>query len=297
MPIPLLDVLSRGTILLGDGAMGTQLQKEGLPPGACGELWNVEQPERVKAIQARYRDAGSDLILTNTFGGTRIRLDRHGVGDRTAEINRAAARLAREVMGPDKWVIGDIGPFGGILEPLGEADPDDVYAAFVEQARALVEGGVDAIIVETQTALDELELGIRAAREAGCAVVIASMAFDRMNDGSARTMMGVTPLQAAEAMIELGADILGCNCGTNLSIADHVRIVGEFRSITQRPIMAQPNAGQPEMTPKGIVYHETAEKMAERVPDLVTAGVNIVGGCCGTTPSHIALFHQMLKRP
>jgi len=274
--------------------MGTQLQLEGLSPGACGELWNVEHPERVTAIQSRYRDAGSDLILTNTFQGTRIALARHGLGDRAAELNRAAAEIARRVMGPERWVIGDVGPFGGMLAPLGDADPDDVYAAFQEQSRALLAGGADALIIETQTALEELELGVKAAREAGAEVVIGSMAFDRATGGGARTMMGVTPEQAAQAMVDLGVDIVGCNCGTNLTIEDYASIVRAFRNATDHPIIAQPNAGQPEATSAGIVYHETPEKMASRIFELADAGATVIGGCCGTTPRHIELFRQAI---
>ncbi len=296
MPANLLDVLKSGRILLSDGAMGTQLQLEGLPPGGCGELWNLEQPEKVVAIQTRYREAGSDLVLTNTFQGSRIALSRHGLGDHAAEINRAAAQLARQVMGPDRWVLGDLGPFGGMLEPLGDANPDDVYAAFLEQARALLEGGADAIIVETQTALEELELGLRAAREAGAHLVIGSMAFDRMAEGLPRTMMGVTPEQAAAFMDEEGVDVIGCNCGTNLTIDDYTTIVRAFKDVTHRPIIAQPNAGQPEATASGIVYHETPEKMASRIAELAEAGASILGGCCGTTPRHIALFRDEIDK-
>lgn len=294
MPISILDAIRRGRILLADGAMGTQLQLEGLTPGSCGEIWNVEHPEKVMAIQSRYRDAGSDMVLTNTFQGTSLALSRHGAGHRVVELNRAAAENARRVMGPDRWVLGDLGPFGGMLAPLGEAEPEDVYAAFLEQARALLEGGVDAIIVETQTALEELELGVRAAREAGAGVVIASMAFDHAVSGPARTMMGVTPEQAAEAMLEYGVDILGVNCGTNLPIDDYVAIVRVFRQATDKPIIAQPNAGNPEATASGIVYHESPEKMASRILELVDAGANILGGCCGTTPRHIELFRKAI---
>lgn len=303
MPEPLLQVL-KSRVLLSDGAMGTQLQQAGLEPGGCGEAWNVDAPERVMAIQRRYADAGSDLILTNTFGGCRIPLARHGQAERVAELNEAAARIARLVMGPDRWVVGDIGPFTGILAPLGEHQPDDVFAAFLEQAQALMRGGVDAFIVETQTALEELELGVRAARQAieaagkvGQIPVIGSMAFDKTKTGPPRTMMGVTPHMAAEKMLALGVDIIACNCGTNLAIADYVDIVKAYREAApDHPLMAQPNAGLPEMTPEGIVYHETPEMMAEGIEPLIEAGARIVGGCCGTTPEHIRLFRAALDR-
>lgn len=301
MPLPLVEAL-KSRALLCDGAMGTQLQQAGLEPGGCGEAWNVDEPDRVRAIQQRYRDAGSDLIITNTFGGCRITLGRHDQAGRVAEINEAAARLARDVMGPERWVIGDIGPFTGILAPLGEFEPDDVFAAFLEQARALVRGGVDALIIETQTALEELELGVKAAkeavREAGKAAtvaVIGSMAFDQTKTGVPRTMMGVTPTQAAETMLRLGIDIIAANCGTKLGIRDHVEILRSFRAVAPHvPLMSQPNAGQPEIVGDRIIYHETPEMMAEGVRPLVDEGARVVGGCCGTTPDHIREFRRVL---
>ncbi|MBN1478195.1 homocysteine S-methyltransferase family protein [Candidatus Sumerlaeota bacterium] len=303
MPEPLLEAL-KTRVLLCDGGMGTQLQAAGLEVGGCGELWNVEHPERVKVIQSRYADAGSDLIITNTFCGSRISLANHGLAERAAELNEAAARLLREVAGPDRWVIGDIGPFGGLLAPMGEAEPEAVSEAFLEQARALLAGGADALIVETQTALEELELGVRAARQAieehgtGKKIpVIASMAYDKMKSGPPRTMMGVDPRTAATRMLELGVDIVACNCGTHLDIFDHAEIVAIYRGAApDHPIMAQPNAGAPERTGTGIVYHETPEAMAKGVAALVDAGARIVGGCCGTTPEHIRLFRAEIDK-
>jgi 5-methyltetrahydrofolate--homocysteine methyltransferase len=283
-------------VLLGDGAMGTQLQQAGLEPGAPGEVWNVEEPARVRAIQQRYADAGSDLILTNTFGGNRSRLALHGHEARAYEFNLAAARLAREVMGEDRYVLGDIGPFGGFLEPLGDAERDDVVQWFDEQVRAFVEGGVDAFIIETMTALEEVECAIEAIRRHSKLPIVASMAFDKTQQGTYRTMMGVSPAQAATRMVQLGADIVGCNCGTGLDIHDYAQIVAEMRAAVDRPVMAQPNAGKPELTEQGIVYHETPAMMAGGVPALVAAGARIVGGCCGTTPEHIRLFRAELAR-
>ncbi len=303
MPEPLLEVL-KSRVLLGDGAMGTQLQAAGLASGGCGEAWNVDEPEKVKTIQRRYADAGSDCLITNTFGGSRISLARHGKDGRAAALNEAAARLAREVMGPDRWVLGDIGPFGDILAPLGEGDPAEVEAAFLEQAQALLRGGADALIVETQTALEELEVGIRAAKRAieeagktGAVAVIGSMAYDKMKAGLPRTMMGVDPTTASAKMIALGVDIIACNCGTNLAHDDYLAIVAACREAApDHFLMAQPNAGQPEVTDGGIIYHETPEAMAQGVRALVEAGANIVGGCCGTTPEHIRLFRAEIDQ-
>jgi 5-methyltetrahydrofolate--homocysteine methyltransferase len=303
MPEPLLEAL-KTRVLLADGGMGTQLQAAGLEVGGCGELWNVEHPERVQEIQRRYAEAGSDLIITNTFCGSRISLANHGVADRAEELNEAAARLLRELVGPERWVIGDIGPFGGLLAPMGEAEPEAVSEAFLEQARALLAGGADALIVETQTALEELELGVRAAKQAieergsvGQTPVIASMAYDKMKSGPPRTMMGVDPRAAALKMLELGVDIVACNCGTNIDIFDQAEVVAIYREVApDHPIMAQPNAGAPERTAAGIVYHETPEAMARGVAALVDAGAGIVGGCCGTTPEHIRLFRAEIDK-
>ncbi len=295
MPVDLLSAIQSGRVLLADGAMGTQLQAEGLPPGVCGELWNVEQPDKVRAIQLRYRDAGSDMVLTNTFGGSSLALNRHGLAERARELNRAAARIARKVMGEDRWVLGDIGPFGGMLEPYGDADPDDVFTSFRDQAAALLDGGADAIIVETMQSMEEMDLAVRAAHEAGASLIIASMAFNHAGGGSPRTMMGTTPDVAAAAMIEAGAGIVGCNCGTNLSPDDYVEIVRLMKAAAGgRPVIAQPNAGMPELTPTGIVYRESAEKMAAWISRLIDTGASILGGCCGTSPRHIALFRGVI---
>ncbi|MEO6434909.1 MAG: homocysteine S-methyltransferase family protein, partial [Tepidisphaeraceae bacterium] len=205
---PILEAM-KDRPLLGDGAMGTQLMIAGLESGSCGEAWNLAQPERVLGIQRRYADAGSDCILTNTFGGSRIMLNRHGNADNVAAINRAGVEIVRQAFkeaGRDGYVIGDIGPFGGLMEPYGEFTEQQVRDAFVEQAKALVDAGADAIIIETQTSLEELGIGIEAAKEAGAACIIGSMAYDVTLDGSTfRTMMGIDPERAAEFMHEAGA--------------------------------------------------------------------------------------------
>lgn len=291
----LLDVI-QGRVLLGDGAMGTQLQQAGLESGGCGEAWNLDHPERVLTIQRGYAEAGSDCIITNTFGACRIMLERHGQQGRVAAINEAGARLTREAFdGRDGFVLGDIGPFGGLMEPYGEIARSRVEQAFREQARALVAGGVDAIIIETQTALEELEIAIAAAKEAGAAVVIGSLAYDKMADeDEVRTMMGVSPEMAAEFMAEQQVDILALNCGTGVDVAMATDVVRRYRSVSGLPIMAQPNAGQPVLDNFMVVYHETPEQMARNLPGLLRAGAAIVGGCCGSTPAHIRRFRQIL---
>jgi 5-methyltetrahydrofolate--homocysteine methyltransferase len=295
MKPPLLDVLEKRA-LLGDGAMGTQLMLAGLEQGNCGEAWNVTHPERVLAIQRRYAEAGSDCILTNTFGGSRIMLNRHGHATDVAAINRAGVDIAREAFGSRPgYVIGDIGPFGGLMEPYGDFTEADVRAAFVEQAGALVDAGADAIIIETQTSLEELLIGIQAAQEAGAACIIGSMAYDVTLDGSTfRTMMGVDPEKAASFMQEHGAHIVALNCGTGMDMVRARDAVRRYRDVTSLPLMAQPNAGQPKLVNMKVVYDETPEQMVAGVGPLLDAGARIIGACCGSTPEHIRAFRQTL---
>ena len=277
--------------------MGTQLQLAGLEPGACGEAWNIDAPERVLAIQRAYVDSGSDCpALTNTFGASRIMLERHDSAERTTDINRAAVEIARSAFGERPgFVIGDIGPFGGLMEPYGEVQRARVEEAFAEQAGALAAAGVDAIVIETQTALEELEIGLAAARAAGAPVVIGSLAFDEMREGDeVRTMMGVGPEQAAEFLVEHGADVLAFNCGTGIDMHKGADIVRRYRTVSQLPIMGQPNAGQPRLENLQVVYDEKPEEMAAGVAELVEAGARLVGGCCGSTPDHIRVFRRVL---
>jgi 5-methyltetrahydrofolate--homocysteine methyltransferase len=278
--------------LLGDGAMGTQLMLAGLVQGNCGEEWNLAHPERVLAIQRRYADAGSDCILTNTFGGSRIMLNRHGNAERVGEINRAGVEIARQAFdGRAGFVIGDIGPFGGLMEPYGDFSEEHVRSAFTEQAEALVGAGADAIIIETQTSLEELGLGIDAARQAGAPCVIGSMAYDVTLDGSTfRTMMGIDPERAAEFMQDRGADIVALNCGTRMDMQRALEALRRYRAVTDLPVMVQPNAGQPRLVEMKVVYDEAPEEMVKGVAPLLEGGVNILGACCGSTPEHIRAF-------
>ena len=282
--------------LLADGAMGTQLMLAGLEQGHCGEEWNLTHSERVLAIQRRYVEAGSDCILTNTFGGSRIMLNRHGNGGKAVAINQAGVAIARQAFGARPgYVIGDIGPFGGLLEPYGDFSESDVGDAFREQAKALVDAGADAIIIETQTSLEELLLGLRAAKEAGAACVIGSMAYDVTRDGSTfRTMMGVDPEHAAGFMEKHGADIVALNCGTGMDMERARRAVERYKKVTDLPVMVQPNAGQPKLVNMKVTYDETPEQMVRGVAPLLEAGANIIGGCCGSTPEHIRAFRKAM---
>jgi 5-methyltetrahydrofolate--homocysteine methyltransferase len=278
--------------------MGTQLMIAGLEQGNSGEVWNLTHAERVLAIQRQYVEAGSECLLTNTFGGSRIMLNRHSHADDAVAINAAAVAIAREAFGRrDGYVIGDIGPFGGLMEPYGEFTEAEVLDAFREQAKALVDAGADAIIIETQTSLEELRLGLMAAREAGTACVIGSMAYDVTLDGSTfRTMMGVDPERAAEFMQEHGADIVALNCGTGMDMERARQAVGRYLRITDLPIMAQPNAGQPKLVDMKVVYDETPAQMVIGVVPLLEAGASIIGGCCGSTPDHIRAFREAIDR-
>lgn len=295
MKKPLLQALKERP-LLGDGAMGTQLMLAGLEQGSCGEAWNLTHPDRVLAIQRRYAEAGSDCILTNTFGGSRIMLNRHSNADKVVEINKAAVEITRQAFGDRKgYVIGDIGPFGGLMEPYGEFTEAQVRKAFDEQAQALVDGGADAIIIETQTSLEELGLAISAAKNAGAACVIGSMAYDVTLDGSTfRTMMGIDPERAAEFMAENGADIVALNCGTRMDMDRAKEAIERYKAVTTLPLMAQPNAGQPRLVNMKVVYDETPAQMAVGVVPMLESGVNILGACCGSTPDHIRAFRHTI---
>lgn len=283
-------------VLVGDGAMGTQLMAAGLEQGGCGEAWNLAEPDKVVEIQRRYVEAGSDCLITNTFGGSRIMLNRHGQNDNVVEINKAAVRIAREAFGDrEGFVIGDIGPFGGLMEPYGEVAEGAVREALEEQAQALVEAGVDAVIVETQTSFEEMGIGIDAAVQAGAPAVIASMAYDVTTDGSTfRTMMGIDPERAAEFMEERGAHVVGLNCGTGMDMGRAREGVKRYREASDLPVMTQPNAGLPVLENLVAVYKQTPDEMVMELPALLEAGVNIVGGCCGSSPEHIRAFRPIV---
>jgi 5-methyltetrahydrofolate--homocysteine methyltransferase len=299
----LLHEVARERRLVGDGAMGTQLFLAGLESGACGEAWNLTHPDRVLAIQKRYADAGADCIITNTFGASRLMLRRHGHEAELAEINRAGARITREAFGGrEGYVLGDIGPLGAILEPYGDLPASDALAAFEEQAKALVEAGVDAIIIETQTSLEELGLAIDAAKTAGAKCIIGSLAYDLSADGTFyKTMMGVAPEDAAEFIEQRGAHIVALNCGTGMDMIGATKVTELYRKHSSLPVMVQPNAGLPVLENMKAVYKQTPADMAHNVPDVLTAGAAIVGSCCGSTPEHTRAIRQVVdawaKRP
>lgn len=268
-----------------DGAWGTELSRRGLPAGILPEAWNLEAPERVADVPRAYADAGAEIVLTNTFGGSSYKLHKSGLDEKTADINRAGAVISREAVGNDALVFGSIGPTGEFLEPLGLVTIDEMTTAFRVQAENLVAGGVDGIIVETMTAIEEALCALRAAKAVVPDMPIAvTMTFDKGLQGYA-TMMGVTPQQAVAELTEAGADIIGTNCGNG--IENMIEIVSELNACSDKPIWAKPNAGLPQLVDGETVFPQTPEEMAALVPALISAGAKLIGGCCGTTPDHI----------
>jgi len=290
------DLLSscRSSVVVCDGAMGTQLLLRGFKPGECGMLWNAERSADVMAVHAAYADAGCRLITTNSFGGTRTMLDRHGLGDHVTEWNRCAAELARGAAGPQGWVFGDVGPFGDFLEPLGDMTEDRLFEIFSEQIGALAAGGADAILVETMSDPAEAAAAIRASKAVCALPVAATFAFQKMG-GTFRTMMGTTGSEAIRTAREAGADMVGANCGTDLSLDDYLALAAELKvAAGDAPVILQPNAGSPKTTPEGIHYDATPEEMAATARKLREAGVSIIGGCCGTSPAHLKAMAEAL---
>jgi 5-methyltetrahydrofolate--homocysteine methyltransferase len=284
--------------LVCDGAMGTQLMLAGLEQGGSGEYWNLTHADRVLEIQRRYVAAGADCLITNTFGGSRLMLQRHGHAEDLRAINQIGARIAREAFGVRPgFVLGDLGPLGVILEPYGDLPTDKAQAAYQEQATALVEAGVDAIIIETQTSLEELGVAIDAAKAAGAPCIIASLAYDLSADKTFYvTMMGVMPEKAAEFVEEKGAHIVALNCGTGMDMKGAAMVAKIYRENCSIPVMVQPNAGLPVLEKMKAVYKQLPADIALGVPDALAAGANIIGSCCGSTPEHTRAIREVVER-
>ncbi len=283
----LKDRLQQGVFFI-DGAMGTQLIEAGAPAGCCNDYLNVESPDIVRTVHQKYLDAGVDAVITNTFGASGFALKRHGYGEKVREINLAAATLARDVAGDDKYVLGDIGPCGDFLEPLGMVKPEELKADFANQAAGLLAGGVDGFIIETMTALDEIEVAIQAVQSVSDLPIFVSLAYDPAGDAF-RTMMGVSPEQAVETLSRCGIAALGFNCGT-LDMPGYVALAAEYAQALKGTgvlLLAEPNAGRPELDGDRAVYKLSPDAYAEALEQIKDAGAAVLGGCCGTSPAHL----------
>lgn len=288
------DRLRAGEILISDGALGTELMARGLPAGEAPETWNLSHPEVLEEIARQYLEAGAELIATNTFGASPMKLAAYGLDARMEELNASAVAAVRRAVGTGAFIFGSCGPCGRLLEPYGDADPDRVRAGFLVQMRILVGAGVDLIGVETMTDLREAVLAVQAAVEAtrGAIPVVATMTFERTRRGYF-TIMGNDIGAAAAGLAAAGAEVIGSNCGKG--IEEMIEVAREFRAVTELPLLFQPNAGLPSVEDDRLVYRETPEVFAERARDLVHAGASIIGGCCGTTPDHIRLLRAKIK--
>jgi methionine synthase I (cobalamin-dependent) len=285
----LLEELYAAAPVLLDGAWGTQMQARGLKSGECPDEWNLTHPERVREVARAYVDAGSRIILSNTFRANRISLAGEGLAERAAEIARAGAAISREAAAGTAYVFASIGPSGKILMS-GDVTEEALSDAFVEQAKALAEGGADGLAVETMSDLDEARIAIAAAKATGLPVA-ATMVFDTGKNKD-RTMMGATPERSAETLAEAGVDIIGANCGCG--IAGYVEICRRLRAAAGRPVWIKANAGLPELVDGRPVYRMTAAEFASYVPALKEAGAGFMGGCCGTSPDFIRAMREAL---
>ncbi len=297
--LSLKERMSEGLFLL-DGAMGTQLIARGIEAGVCNDYLNIESTDIVFDVHRAYLEAGSDAVITNTFGANKYALARHGLAEEVAGINTAGAEIARRAAGDEKYVLGDIGPSGDFLEPLGSLKPDECKDAFGRQAKALLGGGVDGFIIETMTALDEIEIAIEAVKSvSGSLPVFASMSFDKAGDDF-KTMMGVDVDSGVSKMVSLGVDAVGFNCGT-LELDEYVKLAEKFVSTVKALsqdvlVFAEPNAGKPELVDDKAVYRVSPEDFAAAAEKIRAAGMSIIGGCCGTGPEHIEAVAKEMKK-
>lgn len=286
-----LDLIKKN-VLLGDGATGTFLQSRGLEPGGCPELMNVEKEDAVIEMADNYFKAGSDFVLTNTFGGSPFMLKKYGYEKNVEEFNRKAAEIAKSVCPENKFVFGSIGPTGEFLEPLGNVSEKEMENGFERQLNGLIEGGVDGIIFETQMAIEELVLGIKTAKRISNLPVIGGMVFDKGPRGFF-TMMGISPLKAADEIYNAGGDVVATNCGNGSTII--VELAKELVENSKLPVMVQSNAGIPKIKNKKVIYDETPQFMKKNYQALIDTGVSIIGGCCGTNFDHIKEFRSLIN--
>jgi 5-methyltetrahydrofolate--homocysteine methyltransferase len=285
--------IREGKLLVSDGAWGTFLYAKGMKAGECPEKWNLENPDAVFEIAESYINAGSDMIETNSFGGNKYKLQLFGLENQVHEINKVAAQISRRAAGPDKHVIGSIGPTGKMLM-MGDVTSEELYNAFKEQAIALEEGGADALIIETMFDPEEAKLAIQAAKENTKCEVICTMTFEDAGDNGYRTMMGTSPSDMLNDLKSTGVDIIGANCGNG--VCGMIDIVKEIRSADEViPILIHANAGVPELKDGETIFRESPDETASYIEELLQAGANIVGGCCGTTPQHIEKIAEIVK--
>jgi 5-methyltetrahydrofolate--homocysteine methyltransferase len=290
----LLAALKEGKVLVSDGAWGTFLHQRGLQVGECPESWNETHRDDVFAIAKSYVDAGADMILTNSFGGSPIKLNHYGLKEKASVLNELAAAISREAAGDNHFVLGSIGPTGAMLM-MGDVTEQELYEGFFLQAEALKRGGVDAICVETMSALDEAQIAVRAAKEATGLEVVCTFTFEKKVAEHFRTMMGVTPQEIINTLKPVGANIIGANCGNGFE--QMIDIVKDMRNVDKTiPILVHANAGLPIFKDGKTVFPETPEMMASRVQLLISSGANIIGGCCGTTPEHIKALAKEIKK-
>lgn len=288
---------NQGVFLL-DGAMGTELIARGIEAGVCNGYLNIDSPNIILDIHRAYLSAGSDAVLTNTFGANKYALARHGFDDKVIEINTAGVQMARRAAGEEKYVLGDIGPSGDFLQPLGNLKPAELKDAFAQQAKALLDGGVDGFIIETMTALDEVTIAVEAVKSISQLPVLVSFSFDHTGSDF-KTMMGVDVESAISKAVSLGVDAVGFNCGT-ASLDGYIELAGKYISAVRTLnkdilVFAEPNAGKPELIDDKAVYKVTPEDFAVAAEKIHSAGVNIIGGCCGTGPAHIAAISKKLR--
>ena len=287
------DKVRSGQKLVSDGAWGTLLQARGLKPGECPELWCVEHRADVLDIPRRYIAAGADMVKTDSFGGNRFKLEFFNLTERVTELNEAAAAISREAAGPDRHVIASVGPTGKMLL-MGEVTDGDLFAAFRAQLEALARGGADACCIETMSAIDEACLAVRAARETTGLEVICTFTYACTAAGDYRTMMGVSPAEMVAAVKAAGAHIVGANCSQGFAqMPDLIKEIKKAAGDT--PVLVHANAGMPRNVNGVDVFPETPEMVAREVPRLLAAGADIIGGCCGTTPAHIAAIAKIIK--
>ena len=287
----LLKRLKNGEVLVFDGATGTYLQNNGLEAGACPELMNKEYPEVVKNMASMYFDSGSDIVLTNSFGGNKFRLKHYGLENKVGEFNELASSLAKSVAPNGFYVAGSVGPTGEFIEPLGAVSESEMYEVFAEQIIALEKGGADAVMIETQMAIEEAKIAIKATKENTNLLIFSSMVFDKGPRGFF-TMMGITPESAVQGMLEAGADVVGANCGNGIEKMYEISKI--MRSKTEGLLMINSNAGIPTIKKEGIIYPETPEFMSEYYSKMIKVPVNILGGCCGTGPEHIESLRNVV---